>query len=71
MWIEWINPKTQRRERIYNYFDLESPEGESAIITTRACLSIRFGIPADMIPGFRIEQAEWIQAGPERQKTAA
>ena len=59
MWITWVNPKTQRRERIYNYYDQRTPEGKAAVDAVRYCLSVRFSVPRTSIPGFRIEEAEW------------
>lgn len=59
MIISWINPRTQKRETIYNYYDQDTPEGKAAVETVRYCLSERFLIPRSSIPGFRVEQAEW------------
>jgi hypothetical protein len=59
MWITWVNPKTQKRERIYNYYDEGTPEGRAAVDAVRYCLSVRFSVPRSSIPGFRIEEAEW------------
>ena len=60
MWICWSNFHTQRPERIYNYFDLGTPEGEKAIKMARRALSTRFGVPQSQIPGFKTEEAQWI-----------
>ena len=59
-WITWVNPWTQKRERVYNYFDEDTPEGRTSVELAKKHLSIRLGIPPEEIPGFRVEQAEWI-----------
>ena len=59
MTISWVNPRTQKRETIYNYYDADTPEGEAAVESVRYCLSMRFLIPRFAIPGFRVENAEW------------
>ncbi|MFH1485544.1 MAG: hypothetical protein ABIH46_05690 [Chloroflexota bacterium] len=57
-WISWVNPRTQKRERIYNFFSPETPPGRLAIDIAKRCLTRRFGIPQESIPGFRVEKAE-------------
>ena len=61
MWITWVNPKTQKRERIYNYYEQDDPAGNRAIRVSRQALSEKFGIPARDIPGFRVEPAPWVR----------
>ena len=61
MWITWVNPRTQKRERIYNYNDPHDPFGIQAVRVSRRALSERFGIWREDIPGFRVEPAPWIQ----------
>jgi hypothetical protein len=60
MWITWINPKTQKRERIYNYCEQDDPAGSRAIRVCTKALSEKFRIPAQDIPGFAVEPAPWI-----------
>ena len=59
MRISWVNPFTQKRESIYCYFDQDTEDGESSIRMARICLSERFKIPRNLIPGFRVEAADW------------
>ena len=46
MWISWVNPHTQKRERVYNFFDRDSPQGTTAIELAKKHLSIRFSTSA-------------------------
>jgi hypothetical protein len=63
MWIEWVNPKTKRRERIYNYCAPDSAEGKAAIEATKRSLALRFRVHADLIPGLTIRPAEMLAPG--------
>jgi hypothetical protein len=60
MWITWVNPRTQKRERIYNYYDQDDPAGGKAVRISRQALSEKFGILQRDIPGFRVESAPWV-----------
>lgn len=60
MWISWENPRTHKRERIYNYADRDTDKGEKAIEIVRRSLSEKFNIPQAAIPGFHVEEAPWL-----------
>lgn len=59
IYISWVNPKTRKRERIYNYYDADSPEGRAAIEAVLNSLSVRFRVSRSEIPGFEVKPAEW------------
>jgi len=61
MWFTWINPRTQKQEHIYNYYDVDDPACGEAIRTSKRALSNKFGIPVGDIPGFRVESAPWVR----------
>jgi len=60
MWMSWVNPHRQKRERVYNFFDRDSPQGTTAIELAKKHLSIRFSTSTARIPGFQTEDAPWI-----------
>lgn len=55
MWMSWLNLQTDKTERIYNYHDPDTPEGQMAIDMATHCLWQRFQVPPDQIPRFRVE----------------
>lgn len=60
MWISWVNPKTQKRERVYSPYEREDPAGVQVVRASRSALSERFGIRREDVPGFRTEPAPWL-----------
>ena len=66
MWLSWQNPASGRRERIYNYYDVDDPAGLAAVHAVRRALSVKFGVDADEIPGFEVRPAPWRHASNHR-----
>ncbi len=62
MWMSWLNLQTDKTERIYNYHDPDTPEGQMAIDMATHCLWQRFQVPPDQIPGFRVENPPGLSA---------
>ena len=60
MWLSWINPGTQKRERIYNYRNPDTPAGQVSIRLAKEALAERFGLVPSKIPGFKVELAPWL-----------
>lgn len=60
MWISWVNPRTNKPERKYNYFDPDTEDGKKAIENVSRALSEKFNIPQAAIPGFHVEEAPWL-----------
>jgi hypothetical protein len=59
MWITWINPRTQKREHIYNHYEKDDSAGGKAIRISQQALSGKSRIPIEDIPWFRVERALW------------
>jgi hypothetical protein len=57
MWTEWEDPKTSKKDRIYNFSDVDEPTGRKVIGMTGGAPVLRFRLDLRKISAFLVRVA--------------